>query len=75
MPSPILKNGLEYSEGNGHSQNTDLSMKCSSPIVSPTGSSHALNNDGNAEGNVAKAKDETVVIEKAKVCITLYKYS
>ncbi|XP_011175509.1 uncharacterized protein LOC105207644 [Solenopsis invicta] len=66
LPSPILKNGLEYSEGNGHSQNTDLSMKCSSPIVSPTGSSHALNNDGNAEGNVAKAKDETVVIEKAK---------
>lgn len=47
MPSPILKNGVEYDEIDRHSLNNDLRMKCSSPIVSPTGSSHALNNDGN----------------------------
>lgn len=47
LPSPILKNGVEYDEIDRHSQNTDLKMKCSSPLMSPTGSSHALNNDGN----------------------------
>lgn len=47
LPSPILKNGVEYEEIDRHSQNTDLKMKCSSPLMSPTGSSNALNNDGN----------------------------
>lgn len=46
LPSPILKNGVEYDEIDKHSQNIDLRMKCSSPL-SPIGSSHALNNDGN----------------------------
>lgn len=61
MPSPILKNGVEHCEIDRHlPPNTDLSMKCSSPIISPIGSSHALNNDGNAESNIAKTKDEIV---------------
>ncbi|XP_029174878.1 uncharacterized protein LOC114943427 [Nylanderia fulva] len=55
LPSPILKNGVEYGEIRKHSLNSD--MKCSSPIVSPTGSSHALNNDGNPEGNIIKTKE------------------
>jgi len=47
LPSPISKNGIEeYREIDRH-LNTDLSMKCSSPLISPTGSSLALNNDGN----------------------------
>lgn len=64
LPSPISKNGGEYSEIDKHLPNVDLSMKCSSPLISPTGSSHALNNDGNAEGNVTKTKDEIVAVEK-----------
>lgn len=47
LPSPILKNGIEHCKVDSHLPNMDLSMKCSSPIVSPGGSSHALNNDGN----------------------------
>ncbi|KMR04791.1 ras guanine nucleotide exchange factor e-like protein [Lasius niger] len=66
MPSPILKNGVEYDEIDRHSLNNDLRMKCSSPIVSPTGSSHALNNDGNPEGNVTKTKDEVVIVGKTE---------
>ncbi|XP_029664435.1 uncharacterized protein LOC115236253 [Formica exsecta] len=66
LPSPILKNGVEYGEIDRHSQNTDLKMKCSSPIMSPTGPSHALNNDGNPEDNVTKIKDEVVVAEKTE---------
>ncbi|KAL6425951.1 hypothetical protein ACFW04_008924 [Cataglyphis niger] len=65
LPSPILKNSVEYEEIDRHSQNSDLKMKCSSPLMSPTGSSHALNNDGNPEDNV-KIKDEVAVIEKTK---------
>ncbi|KYM93448.1 PREDICTED: uncharacterized protein LOC108782035 [Cyphomyrmex costatus] len=65
LPSPISKNGVQHSEIDNHSLNNDLSMKSSSPIMSPIGSSHALN-DGNAEGNIAKTKDEIVVIEKTE---------
>ncbi|KYM92377.1 hypothetical protein ALC53_00832 [Atta colombica] len=65
LPSPILKNGVQHNEIDEHLLNNDLSMKSSSPIISPTGSSHALN-DGNAEGNIAKTKDEIVVIEKTE---------
>ncbi|XP_072747430.1 uncharacterized protein [Anoplolepis gracilipes] len=67
LPSPILKNGLGY-EINRHSQNIDLSMKCSSPLMSPTGSSHALNNDGNPEGhnNITKTKNEIAIVEKTE---------
>ncbi|XP_071645141.1 uncharacterized protein [Temnothorax longispinosus] len=64
LPSPILKNGVEHCEIDRRSQNTDLSMKCSSPIISPSGSSHALNNEGNAEGNITKTKEESAVGEK-----------
>ncbi|GAB1865081.1 hypothetical protein CAJAP_06160 [Camponotus japonicus] len=65
LPSPILKNGVEYDEIDKHSQNIDLRMKCSSPF-SPTGSSHALNNDGNPEGNITKTKDEVAIVEKTE---------
>ncbi|XP_018339737.1 PREDICTED: uncharacterized protein LOC108747023 isoform X2 [Trachymyrmex septentrionalis] len=64
LPSPILKNGVQHNEIDEHLLNNDLSMKSSSPIISPTGSSHALN-DGNAEGNIAKTKDE-IVVEKTE---------
>ncbi|EGI63107.1 PREDICTED: uncharacterized protein LOC105148476 [Acromyrmex echinatior] len=65
LPSPILKNGVQHNEIDEHLLNNDLSMKSSSPIISPTGSSHALN-DGNAEGNIVKTKDEIVVVEKTE---------
>ncbi|EZA60848.1 uncharacterized protein LOC105287818 isoform X2 [Ooceraea biroi] len=67
LPSPILKNGVGYNEMDRHAMlNTDLSMKCSSPIISPMGSSHALNNDGTSEDNVAKTKDEVTVSDKTE---------
>lgn len=66
LPSPILKNGVEYDEIDRHSQNIDLRMKCSSPIKSPTGSSHALNNDENPEGNITKIKDEVAIVEETE---------
>lgn len=45
---PIMKNGIEHGEINTHSLvSAGVNMKCSSPLISPTGSSHALNNDGN----------------------------
>lgn len=65
LPSPILKNGIEYDEIDKHSQNIDLRMKCSSPF-NPTGSSHALNNDENPEDNLTKTKDEVAIVEKTK---------
>ncbi|KAL0101507.1 hypothetical protein PUN28_018970 [Cardiocondyla obscurior] len=67
LPSPILKNGVESCKISKPLLGHDLSMKCSSPLISPTGSSHALNSNGrNAEGNTAKAKDEIVVSEKTE---------
>ncbi|EFN89823.1 hypothetical protein EAI_14013 [Harpegnathos saltator] len=66
LPSPILKNGIEYGEADTHSLNADVNMKCSSPLLSPTGSSHALNNDGNPESNTGKTKDEIVVAGKTE---------
>ncbi|XP_012219697.2 uncharacterized protein [Linepithema humile] len=58
LPSPILKNGVGHGETDRHFLNTDTSMKCSSPLESFTESSHALNNDGNPEANIAKSKSE-----------------
>ncbi|XP_011865017.1 PREDICTED: uncharacterized protein LOC105560473 isoform X2 [Vollenhovia emeryi] len=66
LPSPIMKNGVEHCEANRRLLNVNSSMKCSSPIISPAESSHALNNDGSAEGNIAKTKDEIVVGEKTE---------
>ncbi|XP_011883026.1 PREDICTED: uncharacterized protein LOC105570443 isoform X2 [Vollenhovia emeryi] len=66
LPSPIMKNGVEHCEANRLLLYMNSSMQCSSPINSPAESSHALNNDGSAEGNIAKTKDEIVVGEKTE---------
>lgn len=47
LPSPILKNGIEHEIDTNSPVNDDSAMKCSSPIMNSTGSSHALNNEGN----------------------------
>ncbi|XP_014484064.1 PREDICTED: uncharacterized protein LOC106749277 [Dinoponera quadriceps] len=67
LPSPILKNGIEHGEIDTHPLlNTVVNMKCSSPLISPTGSSHVLNNDGNSESNTGKTKDDAAVAGKTE---------
>ncbi|XP_032668454.1 uncharacterized protein LOC116842829 isoform X2 [Odontomachus brunneus] len=67
LPSPILKNGIEHGEIDTHSLlSANVNIKCSSPLLSPTGSSHVLNNDGNSESNTGKVKDEVAVAGKTQ---------
>ncbi|KAI4477901.1 hypothetical protein M0804_012381 [Polistes exclamans] len=47
LPSPISKNHVEETESNSSSPlSIDSTVKTSSPIISPTGSSQAINNNG-----------------------------
>ncbi|XP_020277439.1 uncharacterized protein LOC109851617 [Pseudomyrmex gracilis] len=63
--SPILKNGVKHSETDRYTLDTDLSMKCSTPI-SPTESHHTLNNEENPDGNVTRTKDKVMVAKRTE---------
>ncbi|XP_046834801.1 uncharacterized protein LOC124431220 isoform X1 [Vespa crabro] len=64
LPSPILKHNVEETESNSSSPlSIDSTVKTSSPIISPTGSSQAINTNGEHKmsSNLEEKEQENAV--------------